>query len=94
MRPADYPVVAHLENATPKLMRLHLEMVPDELVLGPGHCVELIARPSPDLLPLTISIVSNGLQIHAHRAFDPDWHVRFNGKLIKVDHPTDLRDHE
>ena len=94
VQPADYAVVGSFENDTPKTMRLYLEMVPQELVLGPGHRVELLARPSPDLLPLTISMVGDGLQIHAHKEFDPDWHVRFNGKLIQVVHPTDLKDHE
>jgi hypothetical protein len=94
LSPADYPVVGVFTNDTPRTLRLYLEMVPEEVVLSPGHSVELVARPSADLLPLTIDHVEDGLQIHACREFDPDWHVRFRGRLIKAQTPTVLADFE
>lgn len=66
-------------------MSLYLEMIPEEVVLSPGHSVELVARPTVDLLPLTIDEVEGGLQIHACREFDPDWHVRFRGRTVLGD---------
>lgn len=75
-------------------MSLYLEMIPEEVVLSPGHSVELVARPTAGLLPLTISQVEDGLQIHACREFDPDWYVRFRGSLIKPQSPTVLGDFE
>lgn len=94
MQPAQYPTVGIFRNDTEAEMRLFLEMIPEEVVLSAGHSVELLARPSPDLLPLTIDLVDGGLQIHAHKEFDPDWHVRFNGKVIHAGNPTLLRDYE
>lgn len=94
MQPTHYPTVGKFRNDTKVEMRLFLEMIPEEVVLSPGHSVELLARPSPGLLPLTIGLVDGGLQIHAHNEFDPDWHVRFNGKLILAGNPTLLKDYE
>jgi hypothetical protein len=92
MSPSQYPVVGHYRNDTQIAMSIHLEMVPVEVVLSPGHEIELLARPSPDLLPLTVDVVRGGLQIHACHDWDPDWHVRFNGRVIKVGCPTVLAD--
>lgn len=94
MSPAEYPVVGVFTNDTTRPMTLYLEMIPEEVVLSPGHSVELVARPTPDLLPLTIDEVDGGLHIHACREFDPDWHVRFRGRLIKARTPTILGDFE
>jgi hypothetical protein len=46
------------------------------------------------LLPVTIDYVEGGLQIHPHKEFDPDWHVRFKGKLVRAGFPTVLADLE
>jgi len=75
-------------------MRLYLEMLAEEVVLSPGHSVELLARPSADLLPITVDYVVGGLQVHPHRECDPDWHVRFMGKIIRAEHPTVLAEYE
>jgi len=71
-------------------MTLYLEMLGEEVVLAPGHEVELLALPLPDLLPLTVSYVKGGLQIHPHNEVDPDWHVRFKGQTFRAGHPTVL----
>jgi hypothetical protein len=94
MSPSQYPVIGHYRNDTKAAMSIHLELVPEEVVLSPGHEIELLARPSLDLLPLTMGVVEGGLQIHACREFDPDWHVRFNGRVIKAGCPTVLADFE
>lgn len=74
-------------------MKLYLEMVPEEVTLSPGDEVELLARPSEGLLPLGVVRVEDGFHIHAHKEWDPDWHVRFQGKVIKARTPTRLADH-
>jgi len=93
-RPSQYPVVGEFTNDTASEMHLYLEMIPEEVVLSPGHRVQLLAKPSPGLLPLSIGFVGDGLQVYAHREADPDWHVIFNGKLIKAGSPTLLKEHE
>jgi len=30
------------------------------------------------------------MQVFPHKEFDPDWHVRFNGKVLKAQHPLRL----
>jgi hypothetical protein len=89
----NYLTVAHIRNDSATEMRIYLEMVGAEIVLAPGNAVELLARPD-GLLPVTIDYVEDGLQIHPHKEFDPDWHVRFKGKLIRAGHPTILSDCE
>jgi hypothetical protein len=70
-------------------------MLGAEVVMSPGHEVELLAYPGEGLLPITIDYVEGGLQIHPNKEFDPDWHVRFGGKLIPVvGNPTVLAEHE
>lgn len=94
MNESQYIVVGEFRNDTSNEMRLYLEMLGEEVVLSPGHSVELMAKADPDLLPLTIDYVADGLQVHPCRVADPDWHVRFRGKLIRAGHPTVLAMHE
>ena len=56
MHPSRYPTVGVFRNDTKGEMRLFLEMIPEEVVLSPGHSVELLAKPTPGLLPLTIDL--------------------------------------
>jgi hypothetical protein len=88
-----YIVVGVFKNETAVAMSLYLEMVPEEVILDPGDEVELLARSSEHLLPLDVAPVEGGLHIHAHNDWDPDWHVRFRGQLIKAGHPTRLSDY-
>jgi hypothetical protein len=94
MKAEEFVVVGEFGNDTGTEMRLFLEMLGEEIVMAPGHSVELMARRTPDLLPLTIDYVDGGLQIHPHKELDPDWHVRFRGKLIRAGHPTILSENE
>ena len=94
MQPSDYLVVGQFRNDTPGEIRLLLEMTCEEVILSPGHTVELLARPHPDLLPLTIDVIADGLQVFPYRVADPDWHIRFKAKLIKPAYPTRLSEHE
>ena len=93
MHSGQHVCVAHFQNDTAAPMTLYLEMLGEQVILGPGHEVELLALPLEDLLPLYVSYVEGGLQIHPHKEFDPDWHVRFRGKVIRAGHPTILSDH-
>lgn len=90
MKPESYPVVGQFVNHTSAAFSLYLEMIPEEVILEPGDKVELLARPSAGILPLHIAAVTGGLQIHAQRDWDPDWHIRHRGKIIKVVSPTRL----
>lgn len=94
MQAVDYPVVYEVTNTTNLEMTLFLELLCEEVILSPGHSVELLAMPSPDLLPLSVEPVEGGLHIHAHMEADPDWHVRFRGQTIRAGYPTRLKDYE
>jgi hypothetical protein len=94
MNPSDYIVVAEITNDSDKDMRIFLEMTCEEIFLSPGHHIELMARPSDELLPITISYINDGLQIFPNREFDPDWHLRFKEQIIKPQYPTRLSDFE
>jgi hypothetical protein len=85
--------VAHFRNDTNGPMSLHLEMLGEEVILAPGHEVELLALPLEGLLPIAVSYVDGGIQVHPHKEFDPDWHVRFRGQLIRAGQPTVLADY-
>ncbi|RZI59478.1 MAG: hypothetical protein EOP37_11360 [Rubrivivax sp.] len=91
-RDDDLISVGFFRNDTDRPMVLYLEMLAEEVHLSPGDAVELLAVADPDLLPLTIDMVDDGLQIHAHKAIDPRWHVRFEGRLIPAGWPTKLRE--
>jgi len=91
---SSYPVVLELENHGESDMEVWLEMVPEGVILAPGHRIQLLARPDEDLLPLDIARTPKGWVIHAHRSFDPDWHVRFKGHLLKPASPSRLADFE
>ena len=94
MHPSQYLAVASFGNDTESDITLYLEMLGEEVVMSPGHHIVLLAKPSPDLLPIAIHQVVQGMQVFPHREFDPDWHVRFNGKVIRAGHPLNLGDHE
>ena len=93
MTPENYPVVGRFKNETVFAMTLYLEMLPEEVILEPGDQVELLALPTDNLLPLDVVPVEGGLHIHAHKKWDPDWHVRFRGRVIKAGNPTRLSDY-
>ena len=93
MLPSEYPVVGTIKNDTASEMMLYLEMIPDLVILSPGDEVELLARPSDCLLPLSVERVEDGFHIHAYVDADPDWHVRYRGLVIKAEHPTRLLDY-
>jgi hypothetical protein len=94
MNPSEYILVGKFSNNTATEMGLYLEMLCEEIVLSPGHTVELFAKQSIDLLPLTINYVEGGLQIYPFKEFDPDWHIRFKGKMIRAGYPTILSAYE
>lgn len=93
MTPENYAVVGRFKNETVFAMTLYLEMLPEEVILEPGDEVELLALPTDNLLPLDVAPVEGGLHIHAHKEWDPDWHVRFRGRVIKAGNPTRLSDY-
>ncbi len=62
--------------------------------MAPSHVIDLLALPSDGLLPLSIDAIEGGLQVHPHKEFDPDWNVRFRGKVFRAGHPTRLSEYE
>jgi hypothetical protein len=93
-RTSGHPVVLELENHGDSDMEVWLEMVPEGVILAPGHRIQLLARPDEDLLPLDIARTPTGWVIHARAAWDPDWHVRFKGHVLKPASPSRLADFE
>ena len=87
MQPSEYPSVASFGNETTQDITLYLEMLGEQVVLAPGDCIELLAAPDPDMLPLTVLQVEGGLQIYPYKTFDPDWHVRFEGRIVRAGLP-------
>ena len=65
-------------------------MMCEEVFLPSGQEIEILAKKSEGLLPITIHDIHDGLQIFANRDADPDWHIRFNDEVIKPDYPTRL----
>jgi hypothetical protein len=94
MSDVPYITIARFRNESGAEMRLYLEMTGAEIVMRPGHAIDLLASPEEGLLPITIDCVEGGLQIHPYKQFDPDWHVRFAGKVICAGFPTILSEHE
>ncbi|WP_396180073.1 hypothetical protein [Flavobacterium sp.] len=90
MQPSEYVIVGEFSNDTKHELRLFLEMTCEEVFLAPGLQIELLARPNPDLLPVHVAAIEGGLQIFPFRDFDPDWHIRFKGKVFKPGYPTRL----
>lgn len=93
-QPSDYLVVAEFTNDGDQEMRIFLEMTCEEIFVPVGQTIELLARPSEDLLPITVAYLRDRLQVFACREFDPDWHIRFNGVLLKPGYPTRLSELE
>jgi len=87
---SEHIVVAEFTNDTTTEMCIFLEMTCEEVYLAPGHHIELLARPSDGLLPITIAYLPDGLQVFPHKEFDPDWMIRFEGKMLKPQYPTRL----
>lgn len=90
MNPSQYPIVAELKNDTSREMRIFLELTCEEVFLPPGQKIQLLAKPTDGLAPIVINYIDDGLQIFAQDEFDPDWHIRFMGKIIKPGYPTRL----
>lgn len=91
MNPDDYITVARFSNGTSGEMRIYLEMLGDEVVLSPGHEIELLARLSEKLLPILVQYAGDGIQVFAHQEPDPDWHIRFNGRIYCTGQPNPTR---
>jgi len=94
MTPSEYIVVAEFINEGEQEMRIFLEMTCEEVFVAVGQKIELLARPSEGLLPITVSYLPDGLQVFPCRTFDPDWHIRFNGTVLKPGYPTRLSELE
>lgn len=92
--PNNLRVVGNFQNDTNLVMRLYLEMLCEEVVFEPGQSIELLEGFDPDILPLTIGKVDDGIHVHPNRVGDPNWHIRYKGKLIKPGFPTFLSDHD
>ncbi len=86
--------VGNFKNETDRPLVLYLEMLCAEVHLSPGHEVELLGTASPELLPISVLVSDGALTVYPHRLSDPEWHVRFKGKLISAGWPTRLSEHE
>ena len=94
MNLSDYVVVGEFSNDGTSEMCIFLELTCEEVYLSPGHKIQLLAKPSEGLLPISIGYSEKGLQIYPNREFDPDWHIRFKDIVIKAGYPTRVADLE
>ena len=74
-------------------MTLFLEMLCEEVILSPGHKVELFAEDQEKYFPMHISYHSDSLQIYPQDG-TPRWLIKFNEKEIVPSYPTKLKDYE
>ncbi len=89
-----YIIVGIFDNHTEQDLSLYLELTCEEVILSPKQSIKLMAKKENGLLPITVSLVTGGLQIYANQIGDPDWYISFNDKIIKPSHPTRLLDYE
>jgi hypothetical protein len=88
MNPAEYPIVAIFGNDTDIELSIFLEMACEEVLLAPGAKVELLARPQSCAQPIEVHYCSNGLQVFPRKDWDPDWYIRYDGRVVKPEFPT------
>ena len=74
-------------------MAIYLEMLSEEVILNPGHEVELMAEDIEECFPVDILYHSDGLQVYP-KSGTPKWLLRFNGKDIVPGYPTKLSEYE
>ena len=96
----DYITIACFRNETSDEMSIYLEMIGDEVVLSPGHQIDLLASPvgkelsrpaSEAVHPLTVNYLHNGIQVYPSQEADPDWHIRFEGRIFAAGQPKVTR---
>ncbi len=90
--PADLVVVAHFRNDTSKDLLLFLELTCEEVILSPGHEIDLLARPIEGLRPITIVDEEDGWVVYPHLLVNTDWHIRYKGQIVRADYPTRIAD--
>jgi len=89
----EYRSVGSFANNTDHTMTISLEMNCEEVILEPGHVVELLAAGSDECFPVTINYYEHGLQIYPNMD-TPTWLLRFQDKEILPGYPTRLSDFE
>jgi hypothetical protein len=88
-----YKTVGIFSNETKEDMTLCLEMSCEEVILSPGHKVELLIENLEECFPVNVLYHSDALQVYPSGGF-PKWLIKFNGKELIPDWPTKLKDHE
>jgi len=74
-------------------MTICLEMSCEQVILSPGHEIELLAEDIDECFPMNILYHADGLQIYPKHS-SPSWLVRFKEKEIVPGFPTRLAEHE
>ncbi|WP_255989947.1 hypothetical protein [Chitinolyticbacter albus] len=92
MKTVELVVIGSFRNDSDHDIRMFLECACEEVYLSPGHEIQLLARPTTGLLPVSIAYSDTGLQIYPRNEFDPDWHILFCGQVIKASYPTRVAD--
>ena len=88
-----YRTLGIFSNETEKDMTIFLEMLCEEIILSPGHEIELLAEDIEEAFPVSILYHNDGLQIYPSHGV-PKWLIRFQGKEIVPSYPTRLSEHE
>jgi len=88
-----YTSVGNFSNNTDENLSINLELLCEEIVLSPGHQVELLIEDVEGALPVSIVYDKNSLQIYPGHA-DSKWLIRFKGQEIEPGYPTILKHYE
>jgi hypothetical protein len=93
VRRMEFKTVGYISNEMDKDITVFLEILGEEVVLSPGHEMELFSENKEEHFPMHIFYRSDGIQIYPHRG-SPKWLVKFNGKEIVPAYPTKLSEYE
>lgn len=88
-----FRTIGNFSNETDKEITIFLEPACEEVVLSPGHTIELLAEEKEEHFPIDISYHTDGMQIYSKNGF-PQWLVMFKGKEIIPSYPTRLSEYE
>lgn len=88
----SYISIGKFSNQTDVDLSINLEIHCEEIILNPGHEIELFIENKLGALPVNILYHEKSLQIYPHTS-DPDWLIHYNGRKIVPGYPTRLSEY-
>ena len=74
-------------------MTLYLEIYCEEIILSPGHELELLIEETLDTIQPNLIYCDGGIQVY-HPLDTDNWMIKFRGQLIRPGYPTILKNYE